>query len=118
MAHQAVDFVLVPALYPERVADVLIQALPGEKPEILEHHGHLGPRAVHRLALEGNLAPLAENESVHDAKKRRLPAPAGAEDGQNLLRLHVDVDVVEHVQGAEPFPDALEAQCRIRAVVG
>src|SRR3972149_6831 len=51
-AREPVDLLRRPPLDAEAVADVLVEPLPGEEPEVLEHHGHLGPGGGHPLGAE------------------------------------------------------------------
>ncbi|MBT75646.1 MAG: DNA polymerase III subunit delta [Alcanivorax sp.] len=90
--------------------DVLEDGLVGEEVEALEDHADLGaevgeclPLGRQRLLVEGDVALVDGLEPVDRAAQRRLARPRGADHHDDLAALHRQVDVLQHVQVAEPL---------------
>ena len=80
--------------------------------------GALGRRQVlHRLSVEEEGARSRRVEEAEDGEERRLPRSGGADDGEPLALLHLEVDVGErmrlHLVGEEHLLDALHLEQRL-----
>src|SRR5262249_30265559 len=78
--------------------------------ELLEHHADLAADLVDRPEILGELravdddaAALPVLDAVDAAQQRRLAAARGAADDDALSAHDLEVDVAQHVEGAEPF---------------
>jgi hypothetical protein len=88
----------------------------GEQVEGLEHHADLAADGVERLevvaqldAVHHDAALLVLLQAVDAADQRGLARARGAADHHALAQRHVERDVAQHVQRAEPLVDALQA---------
>src|SRR5258706_1131220 len=79
----------------EAVGDVLLQPLPGKKAEVLEHHGDVGARRAHVLAVHDDLAGVARDQTIQNPEQRRLAAAGRAEDADALERGDLEVDIAQ-----------------------
>ena len=100
---------------------VLQHGLVREQVEALEHHPDVGPQAGERLALLGqqlavdaDLALLDGFQPVDRAAQRGLARARGADDDHDLAGVDGEVDVLQHVQVAEPLLHAGELHERTR----
>jgi hypothetical protein len=91
-----------------------------EQVEALEHHADLAPDRLDRLQVLGKLdavhhdaARLVRLEAVDEAHQRRLARARGAADDDLLALRHAEVDVLQHLEGAEPLVDALHLDHRL-----
>ena len=57
-----------------------------------------GPRAVHRAAVDQDLAGGHRNEAVDRVEEGRLAAARRTDDGDEFALEHVEVDVAQHRQ--------------------
>ena len=114
---------LAPAADLDRAeGDVLEDRLVGEEVEALEDHADLGPQVGQllallgqRLAVEGDRALVDGLEPVDRPAQRRLArARTGPITTTTSPRLDGQVDVLQHVQVAEPLVDVVEHDQRHR----
>src|SRR6266566_3405975 len=98
-----------------REHDVFDRRHMGEQIERLEHHSHLGAElgevdavAGDRLAVDAYFSLLDGLEAVDAADERALARARGAADHDHLGGCHVERDVLQHVERAEPLVDLLE----------
>ena len=91
-----------------------------EEVEALEHHADVAAQAGELLALlgqplavDGDLALLDGLETVDRAAQRRLARARRADDDDDLAAGDLQVDVLQHVQFAEPLVDAGQADERL-----
>ena len=95
--------------------DVLQDGLVGEQVERLEDHADLGAQSGELLAFLGqevavdaDLALVDRLEPVDRPTQRGLPGSRRADHDDDLAAVDVDVDVLEHVQVAEPLVDVAQ----------
>ena len=81
-----------------------------EQVELLEHHPDLAPHVVDLLEVGAELHPVDDDaaalpilEPIDAAKQRRLAAARRAADDDAFPPHHLEVDIPEHVEGAEPL---------------
>jgi hypothetical protein len=91
-----------------------------EQVELLKHHPDLAPDLLDRLdvvgqrhAVDDDRAFLVLLQPVDAADQRRLARAGGTGDHDALAARHLEVDVLQHVEVAEPLVDAGEADDRI-----
>ena len=80
----------------------------------LEHHRDvavLGMHVVDVALADEDIAARARLEPGDDREQRGLAAARGPEQDQEAAVLELDVDVVEHLDGAEALADALDGKC-------
>jgi hypothetical protein len=87
-----------PALQVEAVRHVLEHRAPGKQAVVLEHHGAVRPRAVHRVAVEEDRTGSHRHEAVDRIEEGRLAAARRPDDGHELALEHRKVDVVQDRQ--------------------
>ena len=104
--------------------DVLLDREPGEQREALEHHGKSVGGAFDRLAVDCRLRrSLGRHQPRDDAQKRGLARAGAAQQRDNLVVVHGQVDIVEHEQIAAraalvEVPHLLDGDQRGRRRVG
>ena len=89
-------------------ADVAFDREPGEHAALLKHEDAPRIGAVHRLAVDEDLAARRREEAGHDVQQRGFAAARGAEQADELAFAHFEADVVQHVDAAAV---ALERPC-------
>ena len=62
------------------------------------------------LAVEDDVAALILFQQVDAAQQRRLARAAGADDRDDVAPVEIEVDALEHVDGAEPLGQAADRQ--------
>jgi hypothetical protein len=97
--------------------DVVEHALVGEQVELLEDHadvraqpGQLAPLRRQGPALQADGAAVDRLQPVDSPAQGRLARPRGADHDHHLARVHLEVDVLEHVQVTEVLVDALHLE--------
>ena len=79
----------------------------------LEHHGDLalgGRKVVHLAAADGDRARTVTGSSpAIDAQQRGLAAARGPDEHDEAAVLHLEVDVLQHLDGAEGLSQAFDA---------
>src|SRR5262249_24659862 len=78
--------------------------------EVLEHHSDLAAHLVDALEILGELGAVDDHASalpvfdtVDATKQRRLAATGRAADNDALPPHHLEIDLAQHVEAAEPF---------------
>ena len=82
-----------PAVQPD--AHVLLHGQPGKEREVLEHDGRARMDALERDSVLFDAARARRNQADEDAQERGLAAARGAEDGHDLARAHLEIDVLQ-----------------------
>ena len=77
-----------------------------------EPRGVLGPVDVHGLALEADLAAVDRVDARDALDERRLAGAVVADEGHDLARRHVEVDLEQRLDRAEALRDSLQFQDR------
>src|ERR1700758_3676709 len=90
--------------------DILAYRLPGEQRILLEHHAARGAGAVHALAVDRDDACGGLEEAGNGIEQGGLATAGGADDGDELARLHMDVGLGDR---RDRTIDGLVAQCEI-----
>ena len=96
---------------PERERDVVPDRHRREQRVVLEdgvHAALVRGEVRYVLALQVDAPGVGALEAAEHAKERSLPAPAGAQQGEELAFPHGKRDVVDGSQRAEPFRDVVE----------
>ena len=91
----------------------------------LEDDPDLAPERVHvdlavrdLLAVDDDAAAVDGLEQVHAAQQRRLAGAGGADQAHDLVLLHGQVDVLQHLRCAEPLDDVVELdEVPVRGVI-
>ena len=83
---------LAHAALPQAKADVLRDGEPGEKRVALKHHTPVGAGAVDGLAVELHLAAGGKVQARHNAQQGRLAATRRAEDGDEVVLAHFEIN--------------------------
>src|SRR3954453_8320042 len=73
--------------------DVLPHRLPGKQRILLEYHSAFGAGTVHLLAVDSDDARGRLEETGDRVEQRRLSAPGGTDDRDELARLHVNLRI-------------------------
>ena len=110
---------LAHAAFAQAEADVLRHREPGKERVALEHHAAVGARAIDALAVEQHLAGGRKVEPRDDAQQRRLAAARGAEDGDEVVLAHLEVDGQQRLRAlplgaGEDARDALDGKLVVR----
>ena len=91
-----------------RQGHVLLHGHVGEHVEVLEHHAHLLPVPVHvgalpidLLALEDHVPAVGLLQKVQTPEEGALAAAGGADDGDGLPLMDLQVHALEHLKAAE-----------------
>src|SRR5205823_9214123 len=78
--------------------------------EVLEHHSDLAAHFVDTLEILGELGAIDDDaaalpvfDAVDTAKQRRLAAARRAADDDALAAHHLEIDLAQHMEAAEPF---------------
>ncbi len=80
---------------------VVVDGLPGEQAEMLEHHGNaVGRPAGHRLAMDEKLAAAEIGEAGDTAQQRGLAAAGGTHDAHDLVAPDRERQLMEGDDGA------------------
>jgi hypothetical protein len=92
--------------------DVVEHGPVGEQVELLEDHADVGAEAGQgpalagqRLAFQADVAAVDRLQPVDGPAQGRLPRPRRADHDHDLAGVHLEVDVLEHVQVTEPLVD-------------
>lgn len=102
-----VPFRLGDALKLQTEGDVVEDRPPGEERVLLKYHPPLGPRPLDGDAVQGHLAAGGPLKAGHDPQEGRLAAAGGAEDADELLLPHREVDLAERLEGLALHREAL-----------
>ena len=85
----------------------------GKYVEVLEHHtdspavgGHIGLGPGHLLSLKANGAAVRLLQQIQAPKEGGLAAAGGADDGNDLALVNVQIKALEHLQLAKVFLQA------------
>ena len=111
LAHAAVDLVAGTFLLAQGEGDVLIDRQMGEERVLLEHGVHAAPvrgDLVDPLAEEDDVALVGGLEPADQPQERGLAAARGAEQGEELVVVDVQVDVLEDRHTVEGFGDVFQ----------
>src|SRR5262249_32257172 len=90
--------------------DVLPHGFPGKQRVLLEYHAALGARFSHGLAVDGDGAAGRPQKAGNGIEESGLAATRGADDRDELARLHMDMGVAD---GLDRSLDGLVAQREI-----
>src|SRR5680860_987200 len=106
---------LLPAHLGRAERHVVEDGLVGDKVERLEHYPNIGPEirqllalGRQQLAVEPNLALPDRLEAVDGPAERGFAGAGGSDDDHDLAAIDRQVDVLQHVQVAEPLVDSVE----------
>src|ERR1700712_5050229 len=90
----------------------------GEQVERLEHHADAPAHGVdvtfavrHVEAVDHDFPGRRLLEQVHAAEHRRLAGPGRTDDADDLAFLDLQIDILEHLDGAEPLHQTLDRDC-------
>ena len=86
------------ALALQAVADVLAHRVPGEERVFLEHDGALPAGRRDQLAADPQFAARRLLEAREQVEQRGLAAAARPDDGEELVVLDLEIDVVQREQ--------------------
>ena len=86
------------ALALQAVPDVLAHRVPGEERVFLEHHRPFPAGRRDQLAADAQFAARRLLEAREQVEERRLAAAAWSDDGEELVALDLEVDVVQRQQ--------------------
>ena len=110
-AHRAIQFVLAGADGAEREGEVLVDGEMRVERVVLEHEGDVavgGAEILDRLAVEQDFAGVDLLEAGDGTQRRGLAAAGGAEEDDEFLVLHRQVDVADDVDRAEMLVDVAQ----------
>src|SRR6185437_4175894 len=83
--------------------------LPRKQTEMLEDHGDAGGRLGDELGADAHLADIERDQAVDAAQKRGLAAARRTDDGDDLARTDVEVDITEHLERSVVLAEAVDA---------
>ena len=110
-AHLGVDLGLAPAAELQPEGDVAIDRHMGIEGIGLEDHGDAplgGRQLVDSPPADGKLPGPDRLQPGDDAQQRGLAAAGGTDEDAELAVLHLQIDVVQDLDGAEGFGDAAQ----------
>ena len=111
LLHLAPPRAAVDAADPEPVLDVPLGGHVRKQRVRLEHHPHValvGWHARHVLAVDEDAPGVGPVEAGDEAERRRLAAPGGPEQGEELALREREIDPVERDHLAELAPQLLQ----------
>ena len=79
----------------ERELDIAHHRAPRQQAEILEHHAGVLARPAHRRSGDGDAALVRRNQPGGEPQQGRLPAPARAQQRDELALAHARIDAIE-----------------------
>src|SRR5215210_2612916 len=111
LGHARLPALPVPPGHLQREGDVLRNGAPVVEDGVLEDDPVVAvePRRMGALAVDEDLALSGPDQVGDDPEERRLAAARGADQGDELARLHVEIDPVEreHVPSLEALREVL-----------
>ena len=107
--YLAVDLRLGGASHAQAIGDVLEHRLPREQAEMLEHHGNAGDRFGNPFLADPDLAGIVRQQAVDAAQQGRLAAAGRADNGHDLARPDLEIDVAEDLERAVVLAETLNA---------
>src|SRR5262249_40563327 len=111
--HLARDLDFGRAGHAQSVSHVFEHGLPGEQPEMLEHHRDTGDRLGDPLGADPDIACIVRQETVDRAKKRGLAAARRTDDRDDLALADVKIDVTEYFERTVVLSKIADANTRL-----
>src|SRR5947209_5705132 len=91
-------------LHLPREEHVLLDAAPGEQPDVLEDHSASRPRRCHGPAVDSDLATGRVDQPCSDAQQGRLSAAARTKYRDEAVFRDIDADVSQGLDAGCPLP--------------